>query len=197
MTTSPAHAEGPRDYPIARKCPYRPADELIALREAGPLTQVRLYNGRLAWLVTDTARARAVLSDYKKVSIRPNLDTFPLLNQEFEAIVDSGFADVLFGVDPPVHTEQRTMIMPSLTLRRSEMLKDGIQKIVDEYFDAMMSGGNTADLVSQIAQPVPSLVVSLLLGVPFDERPDFEAPARKLFSTDPAVAGEAMGELSE
>src|SRR4051794_18335216 len=100
-------------FPIPRPtgCPYRPSPDHVGLREAGPATQVRLYNERTAWLVTRGAEARAVLSDYRRVSIRPYHGNFPLLNEEFEKVVDSGYADVLFGVDPPEHTKQRQMIM--------------------------------------------------------------------------------------
>ncbi|MDP9870283.1 MULTISPECIES: cytochrome P450 [Streptosporangium] len=159
------------------------------------MTKVRLYNGRTAWLVTGAAQARAVLSDYRRVSIRPYHGNYPLLNEEFEKVVDSGYADVLFGVDPPEHTKQRQMIMPRFSLRRSAQLRPDIQRIVDEKLDEMMSQGAPADLVSQFAQPVPSMVMSLLLGVPYDDHEEFETPARKLFV--PELAEEATAELGD
>jgi len=154
-----------------------------------------LYNGRTAWLVTGGAEARAVLSDYRRVSIRPYHGNFPLLNEEFEKVVDSGYADVLFGVDPPEHTKQRQMIMPSFTLRRTARLREDLQRIVDEKLDDMERHGQPADLVTMFAQPVPSMVMSLLLGVPYSDHLDFETPARKLFV--PELAEEATAELGE
>lgn len=159
------------------------------------MTKIQLYNGRTAWLVTGGAQARAVLSDYKRVSIRPYHGNFPLLNEEFEKVVDSGYADVLFGVDPPEHTRQRSMIMPSFTLRRSNKLRDDIQRIVDGKLDDMVAKGAPGDLVTQFAQPVPSMVMSLVLGVPYSEHADFETPAHKLFV--PELADEATDELGE
>ncbi len=157
------------------------------------MTKIRLYNGRTAWLVTGAAQARAILSDYRRVSIRPYHGNYPLLNEEFEKVVDSGYADVLFGVDPPEHTRQRQMIMPRFSLRRTAQLGDDIQRIVDGKVDAMLRQGPPADLVSQLAQPVPSMVMSLLLGVPYEDHEEFEVPARKLFV--PELAEEATDEL--
>ncbi|WP_117208739.1 cytochrome P450 [Allorhizocola rhizosphaerae] len=182
-------------FPIPRpsRCPYRPSADHVAMRESGPMTKIRLYNGRTAWLVTGAAQARAILSDYRRVSIRPYHGNYPLLNEEFEKVVDSGYADVLFGVDPPEHTRQRQMIMPRFSLRRTAQLGDDIQRIVDGKVDAMLRQGPPADLVSQLAQPVPSMVMSLLLGVPYEDHEEFEVPARKLFV--PELAEEATDEL--
>ncbi|WP_198042760.1 MULTISPECIES: cytochrome P450 [Actinoalloteichus] len=159
------------------------------------MTKVRLYNGRHAWLVTGAAQARAVLSDYRRVSIRPYHGNYPLLNVEFEKVVDSGYADVLFGVDPPEHTRQRQMIMPSFTLRRTARLRADVQRIVDASLDDLERSGAPADLVTRFAQPVPSMVMSLVLGVPYEDHEEFERPARKLFV--PELADEATTELGE
>jgi pentalenic acid synthase len=192
--SSPSTAELPA-YPIPRasKCPYRPSAEHVALRDEGPMVRVGLYNGRTAWLVTGAPQARAVLSDYRRVSIRPYHGNYPLLNEEFEKVVDSGYADVLFGVDPPEHTRQRQMIMPRFTVRRTAELRPDIQRIVDEKLAAMLEQGPPADLVTQFAQPVPSMVMSLLLGVPYEDHEEFETPAHKLFV--PELAEQATVEL--
>ncbi len=197
MSIAPQNSTELPVYPIPRasECPYRPSAEHVALRENGPMTKVKLYNGRTAWLVTSGAEAREILSDYRRVSIRPYHGNFPLLNEEFEKVVDSGYADVLFGADPPEHTRQRQMIMPSFTLRRAATLRPEIQRIVDDSLDEMTSKGQPAELVSQFAQPVPSMVMSLILGVPWEEHEDFEAPAHKLFI--PELADEATEELGE
>lgn len=183
-------------FPIPRapECPYRPSTEHVDLGSDGPMTKVRLYNGRTPWLVTGVAQARAVLSDYKRVSIRPYHGNYPLLNEEFEQVVESGYADVLFGVDPPIHTKQRQMIMPRFSLRRTAELRPQIQRIVDEKLDDMFRVGPPADLVKDFAQPVPSMVMALLLGVPYEEEAEeFETPAHKLFV--PELAEEGTTEL--
>lgn len=195
MALSPAELANLPTYPISRECPYRPSTGHDPLMAAGPLTRVRLYNDRTAWLVTGVAEARALLSDYRRVSIRNRGPGYPLLNKEMEKVVDSGYADVLFGVDPPEHTRQRQMIMPPFTLRRTARLRPDIQRIVDEKLDAMEAHGRPADLVTMFAQPVPSMVMSFLLGVPYEDHEEFETPAHKLFV--PELAEEATQELGE
>lgn len=195
MTAASPPATGLPAYPISRpaRCPYRPAAAHVALAASGPMSKVRLYNGRTAWLVTGGPQARAVLSDYRRVSIRPYHGNYPLLNEEFEKVVDSGYADVLFGVDPPEHTRQRQMIMPSFTLRRTAQLRPDVQRIVDRQLDLVERQGPPADLVTSFAQPVPSMVMSGLLGVPYADHEQFETPARKLFV--PELAEQATAEL--
>ncbi|MEU8415899.1 cytochrome P450 [Amycolatopsis japonica] len=197
MTSTPSHSADLPGFPIQResKCPYRPSKVHVDLREDGPMTRVRLYNGRVAWLVTGTAEARAVLSDYRRVSIRPYHGNYPLLNEEFEKVVDSGYADVLFGVDPPEHTKQRQMIMPRFSLRRTKEYHAEIQRIVDQKLDEMMSKGAPGDLVADFAQPVPSMVMSHVLGVPYEDNEEFETSAHKLFV--PELADEATTELGD
>ena len=53
------------DYPIPRSgsCPFGPSPALRALREEGPVTKVRLWDGSTPWLVTSYADQRAPLGD--------------------------------------------------------------------------------------------------------------------------------------
>ncbi|AUS81271.1 cytochrome P450 [Actinoalloteichus sp. AHMU CJ021] len=189
-------------YPRPRECPYRPSPALADLRGPRPLSRVRLYDGRTAWLVTGVEEARALLAD-PRLSSRADLPGHPVLHEshlhmratrEMAREEDGGFAGVLFGVDPPDHTRQRRMLLPSFTLRRVQAHRDEIQRIVDEVLDGMVERGSSADLVDAFARPVPMMVVCSFLGVPYQERDRFEGPASTLF--DPARAEAAEAELT-
>lgn len=188
-------AEAPA-FPIGRQCPYRPSQGYADLRSKGPLSRVRLYDGREAWLITGYPEARALLAD-RRVSINPRLDGFPALSAEMAELENTGYTDVLIGVDPPLHTRQRTMLIPSFSVRRMNALRPAIQDIVDQRIDAMLAAGPPADLVATFALPVPSMAVCVLLGVPYEDRDAFEGPARSLFDTDPEQAADAMTALSD
>ncbi len=54
----------------------------------------------------------------------------------------------------------------TFTFRQSEKMRPLIQELVDQHLDVMIEKGSPADLFGDFALPVPSLVVSLLLGVP-------------------------------
>jgi cytochrome P450 len=53
-------------------------------------------------------------------------------------------------------------------------LEPRIVEIVDAQLDAMQSAGPPVDLVENFALPIPSLVICELLGVPYDDREDFQ-----------------------
>jgi cytochrome P450 len=73
------------------------------------------------------------------------------------------------------------MLTPEFTIRRIKRLEPRITEIVTEHLDAMQASGPPADLVEHFALPIPSLVICELLGVPYEDRADFQArSARQL-----------------
>jgi pentalenic acid synthase len=193
---------GVQDYPLERECPYRPSALTPRLRAPGPVTRVRLYDGRTTWLVTGPQEARSLLAD-RRSSNRSDFPDYPVIDErhrhmratrEMAQEEEGGFAGALFGVDPPEHTRQRRMLLPSFTVRRVAVHRPRIQEIVDALLDDMRRQGPPADLVTAFAAPVPMQVVCVFLGVPYEDRDAFEAPARGLF--DPEGADAAMAELT-
>jgi cytochrome P450 len=202
MTRPAADQVGLLDYPLERECPYRPSSRTPRLREPGPVTRVRLYDGRTTWLVTGPAEGRALLADPRSSS-RPDFPDYPVIDErhrhmrgtrEMAQEEEGGFAGALFGVDPPEHTRQRRLLLPSFTVRRIAVHRARIQEIVDALLDDMRRQGPPADLVTAFAAPVPMQVVCVFLGVPYEEREAFEGPTRGLF--DPERADAAMEELT-
>ena len=86
----------------------------------------------------------------------------------------SARAGNLLGLDPPEHQRLRRMLTPEFTIRRMKRLEPRIVEIVDQQLDAMENAGPPADLVENFALPIPSLVICELLGVPYDDRDDFQ-----------------------
>ncbi|MFJ6569058.1 cytochrome P450 [Streptomyces sp. NPDC091292] len=167
----------PVTFPQDRTCPYQPPDGYGPLRANRPLTRVSLYDGREVWVVTGLTAARELLADPRLSSDRER-DGFPMPNPRFAAL--SNRRPALLGVDDPVHNTQRRMLIPSFTVKRIEALRSRIQEIVDRLLDAMETQGPPADLVSAFALPVPSMVISALLGVPYADHAFFEEQARLL-----------------
>ncbi len=76
---------------------------------------------------------------------------------------------VMFArTDDPEHHRLRRMMTSNFTFRRTEAMRHQIQKLVDDYLDAMIDKGPPADIVRDFALPVPSMVIALLLGVRFE-----------------------------
>jgi pentalenic acid synthase len=189
-------------YPLQRECPYKPAADTARFRDPGPITKVRLYDGKAAWFVTGPAEVRTLLADPRMSSLStyPN---YPVIDErllhmratrEMAREVEGGFPDVLFGVDPPEHTRQRKMLLPRFTTRKIAKYRPVIQRIVDERLDALLRHGPGADFMFHFAAPVPMMVVCLFLGVPYEEHDVFQGPMRDLLV--PEHAEEALEEFT-
>ena len=66
------------------------------------------------------------------------------------------------------------MVNGPFLVKRIEAMRAPIQKIVDGLIDDMLAGPNPADLLTALALPVPSLVISELLGVPYEDHEFFQ-----------------------
>ena len=66
------------------------------------------------------------------------------------------------------------MLTKEFSMRRLAALRPRIKEIATMFLDEMEAGGPPADLMRAFALPVPSLVICELLGVPFDDRADFQ-----------------------
>lgn len=151
-------------------CPFSPPPVYEAAREEGPLTRVTLYDGSEAWLATRHSTARLVLSD-PRFSADIHTPGFPLTSprQRFMAQGEPSFV----RMDAPEHTRQRRMLTSWFTARRVRAMRPAVQALVDERIDRIEPHGQ-ADLYSEFALPVPSLVICDILGVPYEEHEFFE-----------------------
>ncbi|MFK0219704.1 cytochrome P450 [Streptomyces vinaceus] len=164
-------------FPQDRTCPYHPPTAYDPLRDGRPLSRVTLFDGRSVWVVTGHAEARALLSDGRLSADRRN-EAFPTPTKRFKGLQNRRTA--LLGVDDPEHNAQRRMLIPSFTLKRTAALRPAIQETVDRLIDEMVARGPSAELVSDFALPVPSMVICALLGVPYEDHEFFEGASRRL-----------------
>jgi cytochrome P450 len=139
-------------------CPLHPPPEFADWRNEAGL-QRAVWNGQQVWSVSRYQDIRAALVDP-----RLSAETLPDL---FES---SNEKPVIFArTDDPEHHRLRRMMTSQFTFRRTEAMRPQIQKLVDDYLDAMIDKGPPADIVRDFALPVPSMVIALLLGVPSED----------------------------
>lgn len=167
-TTLPLHMRRDR---------FDPVPELGALRERPGLTKVRTPMGLEPWLVTRWADVREVLGDPARFS---NAFVAPMQQGRSPEEVARMRAGNLLAQDPPEHTRLRRLLTGEFTGRRMRRLEPRVQAIVDEHLDAMEQKGPPADLVADFALPVPSLVICELLGVPYEDRREFQERSGRL-----------------
>jgi cytochrome P450 len=84
-------------------------------------------------------------------------------------------------MDPPQHRQYRNLVSPSFTPRALSRLSDRIANITQELLDQLRPAGHM-DIVTDIAYPLPTIVVAEMLGVPTSDRPLFKQWADGLLS---------------
>jgi cytochrome P450 len=158
-----------------RRDAFNPTPELREIRETDGVRTATNAFGMTVYLVTRHEDIKDVLSDHERFSnARPPgfvVPGAPAVPEEEQA---SARAGNLLGLDPPEHQRLRRMLTPEFTIRRMKRLEPRIAEIVDAQLDAMEKAGPPADLVASFALPIPSLVICELLGVPYDDRDDFQ-----------------------
>jgi cytochrome P450 len=163
-----------------RRDSFSPTAELRHIRESEGVREFTSAFGMQVYLITRHDDIKAVLSDHERFSnARPPgfaVQGIPQPTEEEEATARAGN---LLGLDPPDHSRLRRMLTPEFTHRRMKRLEPRIVELVGAQLDEMESAGPPADLVEHFALPIPSLVICEMLGVPYDDREDFQRRSAK------------------
>ncbi|MDD7922885.1 cytochrome P450 [Actinomycetospora chibensis] len=152
---------------------FAPVPETQAARDEPGLIAIRTGFGTPARLVTRYADVREVLGDAERFT-NTGLPRLPMPEDGIDPRAGN-----LLATDPPEHTRLRRLLTGEFTVKRIRRLEPRIVEIVDDHLDAMAAAGPPADLVSAFALPVPSLVICELLGVPYDDRAEFQGRAAR------------------
>jgi cytochrome P450 len=76
-------------------------------------------------------------------------------------------------VDPPDHTRLRNLVSKAFTPRTVARLRSRIESISADLLDRL-DGWTEADLVAELAYPLPVIVIAEMLGVPARDRMRFQ-----------------------
>ncbi|MEW2288410.1 cytochrome P450 [Streptomyces sp. NPDC047841] len=164
------------------------------LREEGPVRRAIIAGGLDAWLVTRYEDGLAALSDPRLSSdVRDASD--PRLIAQLPAFERESMMSTMLRSDPPDHTRLRRLVAKAFTARRVAELRPRVQEITDRLLEAVLPAGR-AELVADFALPLPVTVIGELLGVPVDERHDFQRWTDAMLvrgeeAPDPLVVDEA------
>ncbi|MFC5832478.1 cytochrome P450 [Nonomuraea insulae] len=178
-------------FPWRRTCPFAPPEQY---KDLPPVSRHELASGRPAWLVAGYEEVRQVLSDPHISSDRTRPD-FPVVFPAAQRALGKARVKPSYGgMDRPEHTMHRQFVAGEFTVRRVETMRPRVRAIVTEHVEAMLAGPKPADLVEALALPVPSLVICELLGVPYEDRDDFQRRTRLILSrgSDPRESTEAF-----
>ncbi|MEV4113853.1 cytochrome P450 [Nonomuraea sp. NPDC049695] len=170
---------------LDRERPFDPPDTFMDLQERATMHRMTYPDGHLGWLVTGHAAARNVLSD-PRFSNRVELQHAPVpsLTEVFKQAREKKFLPPghFLRMDAPEHTRYRKLLAGQFTVRRMNQLWPRIEEITEACLNEMETRGKPADLVQAFALPIPSLVICELLGVPYDDRAQFQADTNAALS---------------
>ncbi|GAA4525119.1 cytochrome P450 [Amycolatopsis samaneae] len=167
-----------------------PLPELGAKRAEAPISKLDLPFGMNAWLVTGYEETKAVLGKANGFS-----SDFTNLVGNAGVTEDQNPGGLGFA-DPPVHTRLRKLLTPEFTMRRLSRLTPRIDEIIAAQLDAMAATEGPVDLWTSFALPIPSLTICELLGVPYEDRADFQRLSMARFDLF-SGAGASLGAMSE
>jgi cytochrome P450 len=155
--------------PEAAKVPLEregtdPVPRLARLRESDPMHVLDLPFDFRVHLVTGYEATRTVLADTTSYSndIRHLFGSGGAASAE--DIGGLGFTDA------PQHTRLRRILTPEFTMRRLQRLQPRIEEVVEERLTAFQAVGRPADLVREVAVPVPFSTICELLGLEYADR---------------------------
>ena len=101
-------------------------------------------------------------------------------------------AHSILNVDPPDHTRLRRLVSKAFTPKMVHELRPRIQALVDDALGSMAARGK-ADLISDLAFPLPFTVISEMLGMPDGNRDEVRGWSHTLTKTlDPILSPEEV-----
>ncbi|OBK41967.1 cytochrome [Mycobacterium sp. 1245111.1] len=105
--------------------------------------------------------------------------------------------------DPPVHTEFRKLVARGFTPRQVEAVEPKVREFVVARLERLLANGG-GDIVAELFKPLPSMVVAHYLGVPEEDRGQFDGWTDAIVAANTAeggiasslqTAGEAVGSM--
>ena len=83
---------------------------------------------------------------------------------------DTPAGAVLATADPPDHTRQRKVVARRLSTTVMQEMEPEFRELVDQTLDAILPSGRI-EWMSQLAEPLPMIMVARILGLPDDAAP--------------------------
>ena len=145
---------------------------LSRLRDEAPVMRDSLFG---AFFLTRYDDIRSVLTD--RTMLRDGTKAEPAatfthrLRQPLPGMPDEGPTSVILFLDDPDHARVRTPLMKALYGRVSKA-KAQVEVLIDGVLDKI-DGRDTFDVIADLAEPIPILVIAKLLGVDEERVDDF------------------------
>ncbi|WP_328540164.1 cytochrome P450 family protein [Streptomyces sp. NBC_00344] len=152
--------------------------ESARLRALGSVVPVELPGGIPAWAPTGYDTLKSLILD-ARVSKDPrrHWSLWPEIGEHPSWGWIMGWVGVvnMLSTYGPDHTRLRKLVAPSFTHRRTESMRGRVEEITAELLDGLGKQGvpgETVDIRSEFAHPLPMRLICELFGVPEEMRED-------------------------
>jgi cytochrome P450 len=127
------------------------------------------------WFVTRYDDACAVLKDTARFSSRFLMRTPPDAPPAVREVLREAYPELpmLVNDDPPSHTRTRGLVSRAFAPRLVAGLEPSVRAIVTRLVDGFAGAGG-ADLIAELAYPVPIEIICTLIGLPVEARHDLK-----------------------
>jgi cytochrome P450 len=188
MTSAAGPSRNASDADLDLLLPLRSAGALedpypvyALLRTVRPVMQIPVpgYEGPGVWFLTRYRDVEWALRDprlsvdrLRAPILRDNLERLP----DFVQRAQQG-ARSLLVMDPPDHTRVRRLVSQAFTPRRVARLRPRLETIADQLLSAVIADRvhGEMDVIRDLAEPFPAIVIAELLGVPAEDHRRFRA----------------------
>jgi cytochrome P450 len=175
-------------FPATREDPLDPPPVYADWRREQPVTRAMLWTGQQSWVATRYDDVRLILQD-QRFSADARRPGFPV-----QSAIERREEPIFIRLDPPEHTRQRRMLTGEFLVKRVDEMRPAIQEIVDSFLVGLSP---PTDLVPSFALPVPSLVICVMLGVPYADHDFFQRCSRTMLDrqSPPEMVRKAVDDL--
>lgn len=153
-------------WPRAAECPLHPPPRYAVVRESDPIKRVKAWDGSDVWVVTKMKDFRDVLTS-PHFSASPDTHGYPSVSPARAA--QSKSYQTFITMDPPEHGQYRRTLTKEFMMKRIDELRPFVQETLDALLEQMIEKGAPADFIQDVALPLPSMVISIMLGVPYQD----------------------------
>jgi cytochrome P450 len=194
----PAESPGPARFnPLLPEYVVNPYPQLHRLRAEDP---VHWSSTLGVWILTRYTDVHAALRDsrfscmagrwdqYEKFFLRGGSKTSPMAEM---------YSKWMLQLDPPDHTRLRGLVNKAFTPRVVEAMRPRIQAMVDDIIDRVIESGSM-EVMSELAFPLPILVIADLLGVPREDYEKIRNWTHALLpSLSPAISAQGVARVND
>lgn len=156
-----------------------PASAVATLRAAGPAVATRFPVVGKVWVTTTYEATARVLKESTTFSLRKDNGEVAGLRWWMPASI-ARLASNMLTTDEPDHARLRGLVDEAFRRRAVLDMEPHIRRLADALANELFAQGSPADLVQRYARVLPLSVISELLGLPQQDRPQFIAWANAM-----------------